>query len=77
MIFLSSALVARNSTCKNGTKKYVFAIVSSSEKLETVSTASVNVTSLLTASLFQRPISKLNSDKFCFHVHIELCTRIK
>ena len=62
MIFLSSALVARNSTCKNGTKKYVFAIVSSSEKLETVSTASVNVTSLLTVSLFQKSVKRKIGD---------------
>ena len=45
LMFLNNGLVARIK--QYITKKYVFAIVSSSERLETVNTASAKVASLL------------------------------
>ena len=48
------------------------AIVLSSEKLETVNTASANVTSLLIT--LPHPITKLNSDKFCF-MYVLICVQ--
>ena len=52
----------------NSTRKYVLLLFHSARKLETVNTESASVTSLLIT---------LYSDKFCFHVHLNPCTRIK
>ena len=37
----------------------------------------VNAASAYYSSMIQRPMTKLNSDKFRFHVHLNLCTMIK
>ena len=75
LIFLNSGLVARNNTCKMALRNMRLLLFHPAKNLKL--SIQRPRTRRACLSLFQRPMTKLNSDKFYFHVHLKLCTRIK
>ena len=62
-MFFNSRLAVRNNACKMALRNMCLLLFLLAKKLEIVNTASAHVMSMLIKSLFQRPVTKLNSEK--------------
>ena len=73
LIFLNSGLVARTNTCKMALRNICFLLFHSAKKLQTVSTASANVTSLRIT--LPAPNDQAKFWQVLFSLYISICVQ--